>query len=77
MGDNNVLALILDAPEITNRHDLLKQRGFQFDYTPYTPHMSLKYAATDTDNTIMQHILREEFNNNYDIIFHNETWREI
>lgn len=43
------ITFVLDSDDFVNRHEELKEMGFQHSYSDFIPHMSIKYGPTDED----------------------------
>lgn len=48
------ITLGLESNDLHNRHNELKELGFQHSYDDYIPHMSIKYKPKDNDLKILK-----------------------
>lgn len=48
-GKSKALVLLLDSPELHEFHNTLLEEGFQHSYSTFTPHVSVKYAPSESD----------------------------
>lgn len=53
LGEKNskwrAITFVLESDDFVNRHEELKEMGFQHSYPNYIPHMSIKYGPSDED----------------------------
>jgi len=49
-GGSNVLVVVMDAPDLVNRHEeVMDEHKATYDYPEYIPHMTLSYDCGDFD----------------------------
>lgn len=49
-GDSNVLVIIMDAPDLINRHEeIMDEHKATYDFPEFIPHMTLSYNCGDFD----------------------------
>lgn len=57
-GEWEAIALILESPEIEQRHKELKNAGFNHKHPSFKCHMSIVYKPKDTDEDLVELIFK-------------------
>lgn len=73
-GDKEpILVLLLDSPDLHEEHRRIHACGrAKFDFTPYNPHVSLKYGATQKDLDFIKEFVLKPGNPPIDLLFSGE-----
>lgn len=73
-----ILVLLLDSPDLHAEHNRIHACGAaKFDFTPYNPHVSLKYGATQSDLEFIKDFVLKPGNPPIDLLFTNEQQEPI
>ena len=76
--DDKVLVLLLDSPELAAEHARIHACGCaKFDFTPYSPHVSLKYGASQRDVDFVKDFILKPGNPPIDLLFTSEYSEKI
>lgn len=71
--EDRVLVLLLNSPDLEAEHKRIHACGAaKFDFTPYSPHVSLKYGASETDVDFVRHHILKPGNPPIDLLFSAE-----
>lgn len=77
-GEEAVLVLLLDSPDLQAEHDRIHACGCaNFDFKPYQPHVSLKYGAQQRDLDFLQDWLLKPGTPPIDLLFTGEHQEPI
>lgn len=69
-GDNSILVLLLDSPELQAEHQRIHACGCaKFDHSPYNPHVSIKKDAQQRDLDFLQDWLLKPGTPPIDLLF--------
>lgn len=70
------LAIIFESQELQERFTELKELGFEYDYDPYLPHITVKYRPDEGDLALLQDNIEELFETIGTIQSGFEVWRK-
>lgn len=77
-GEEAVLVLLLDSPDLQAEHDRIHACGCaNFDFKPYQPHVSLKYGAKQSELDFMRDLLLKPGTPPIDLLFTGEHQEPI